>query len=156
MKKNNDARNAAFEKAGLIAGGLTLTLTAAALSITTFSAPAQADDISNSGPCPGQLVASYPMNENLGTVEVYYARVDGGSNCFKLVAGKTKGTAALLKIEGSVDGAENSGNIEEGFFKSFAGPIAIKGTKGRCISFSASVTDGEQTYRQGWNARHCG
>lgn len=156
MKKHNDARNAACEKAALIAGGVTLTLVATALSVTTFSATAVADDISNTGPCPGQLVASYPMNQNLGTVEVYYARVDGGSNCFKLVAGKTKGTAALLKVEGSVDGIENSGNIEEGFFKSFAGPIAIKGTKGRCISFSAEVEESGQTYRQTWNARHCG
>ena len=156
MKKHNDARNAAMEKATLIAGGVSLTLVAAALSVTAFSATAQADDLGNTGPCPGQLVASYPMNQNLGTVEVYYARVDGGSNCFKLVAGKTKGTSTHLKVEGSVDGVENSGNIEEGMFKSFAGPIAIKGAKGRCISFTAEVAADGQTYRQTWNARHCG
>ena len=140
----------------LVATGTVIALFGAALFSTVLADSAVADDISNTGPCPGQLIASYPMNQNLGTVEVYYARVDGGSNCFKLIAGKTKGTAALLKVEGSVDGVANSGNLEEGFFKSFAGPIAIKGAKGRCISFSAEVEESGQTYRQTWNARHCG
>lgn len=157
MKKHNDALAIEIEKHTFIAGGVVLTLVAAALTASTIlGTPAVADDLANTGPCPGQLVATYPMNDNLGRIEVYYGRVDGGTNCFKLVAGKTKGTSTLLKVEASVDGMPENTNLEEGMFKTFAGPINISGTKGRCISFSGDVEVNGSTYHQAWNAKHCG
>lgn len=156
MKKHNMTMAISAEKHFLVAGSIVMVLVTGAVIASSALTPAQADDLANTGPCAGQLVATYPMNENLGRIEVYYARVDGGTNCFKLIAGKTKGTSTLLKVEASVDGVENNSNLEEGMFKTFAGPINISGTKGRCISFGGQVQVGESNYQQRWNAKHCG
>lgn len=153
---NKNTENSQIPSAATYVGAAFLALVVATTVLVAGSTEAQAQDIANTGPCPGQRVATYPMNEGLGTVEVYYARIDGGTNCFKLVAGKTKGTSTLLKMEASADGDPSNTNMEEGMFKSFAGPVVLKGVKGRCVSFSGEVEYNASTYRQAWSAKHCG
>lgn len=156
MNKNTENPTEGIPNTATYMGAAFIALVVASSLLIAGSTEARADDLANTGPCPGQLVASYPMNENLGTVEVYYARIDGGTNCFKLVAGKTKGTSTLLKMEASADGDPSNTNLEEGMFKSFAGPVVLKAVKGRCVSFAGEVEYNANTYRQAWNAKHCG
>jgi hypothetical protein len=107
----------------------------------------------------------------VGYVDLYYSSANNGTNCVKTTsAGPSVGVAKFMiaKVYRCTGGAgslcsDNTGGFDQrdedkGRFQSFAGPVSVTGTSGRCVSFVGLVAWAGQELAAGSSplAVHCG
>ncbi|MFG2404222.1 hypothetical protein ACGFR8_07760 [Streptomyces brevispora] len=126
---------------------------AASLLIPT---PAMAHSVAApTGGCPGARVGTYRLN-GTSHIEVYYSPAHGGTNCVKTVSEKTQ--RRYLQVWATVVGTSKV-NVDEGLYRSYAGPLVFTGVGGRCISVVAKASPGtnpDEVTKRSLDARHCG
>lgn len=129
--------------------------TAASLALMWGSlapaAHAVEDELANTGPCPGQVVATYPLSGQDAHLEISYSPADGGTNCARAVL-THPGVDQYVSVQLHESGNVANHNSEEGLFATYAGPVAITGTDGACITASANTRRGTAVIA----GAHCG
>ncbi|MFP3118118.1 hypothetical protein [Streptomyces sp. Iso 434] len=136
---------------------LVATPVAIALAATLLiPTPAAADPLAPpTGGCPGTRVGTYSLSTS-SHIEIYYSPAQGGTNCVKTVSSKT--SARYLYAQAALVGTGQV-NSDEGLYRSYAGPIILTGTDGRCISVAAKAspnTNPAEVTRRSLDALHCG
>lgn len=112
-------------------------------------------------PCPGSRVGKYqlygggevPDHFRHGHIEVWYSSANGGTNCVLVyddVAGKHWMTVGV-RLSNSLKTRSDSGR-----FYTYAGPVKLTKTKGKCISLYGEVMYKGVSYRRVLNKVHCG
>lgn len=107
----------------------------------------------------------------VGYVDLYYSSANNGTNCVKTTsAGPSAGVAKFMLAKvyrctgpAGSNCSDNTGGFDQrdedkGVFESYAGPVSVTGTSGRCVSFVGLVTWGGQQNGAGSSPRavHCG
>jgi hypothetical protein len=132
--------------------------------------PANATHIAG---CYGTRQEHVPLKSGttvIGYVDLYYSSANNGTNCVKTTsAGPSAGVtkfmlAKIYRCTGragslcSDAGGFDQRDEDKGQFQSFAGPVSVTGTSGRCVSFVGLVTWAGQQIGGGSSPRavHCG
>lgn len=143
--------NTTFTRLG--AAGLGTLLVAAGLIVSAPSAEA-------ASPCAGSRVGKYQLYAGgevadkfrHGQIEVWYSSAKGGTNCvlvYDNVSGKHK-----MTVSAGISGRSYA--TDSGTYNSYAGPIKITHSDGKCISLYAEVMVKGTSYRRAMNRIHCG
>ncbi|MFC9815097.1 spore-associated protein [Streptomyces virginiae] len=91
--------------------------------------------------CAGNLKGSYNIlagGEVWSTVQVYYSAGNGGTNCAVNIAKKYAGQRTYMQIHIRKSGTDK-GVSDSGHYTSYAGPVNVTGTNGRCITVSGEA-----------------
>ncbi len=132
-----------------------------ALLCTTSALVAVAPEAEAASPCPGSRVGKYqlyaggevPDHFKHGHIEVWYSSANGGTNCVLVyddVAGKHWMTVGVRLSSG------RKSHTDSGRFHTYAGPVKVTKTKGKCISLYGEVINKGVSYRRALNKVHCG
>lgn len=138
----------------IAAAGLALLCGASTLVAVTPEAEA-------ASPCPGNRVGKYqlygggevPDHFKHGHIEVWYSSANGGTNCVLVyddMAGKHWMTVGVRLSSGRKE------RTDSGRFHTYAGPVKVTKTKGKCISLYGEVKYKGVSYRRVLNKVHCG
>lgn len=119
-------------------------------AVTLSAIPASA---THSSSCSGSLIATEPVINDRGQLianaNIYYSSANGGTNCMKVVlasghAGITHNMQALIHVcnvrspcQTYSDTSPTRRDGDSGNFSSYAGPVHVTGTDGRCIRLYA-------------------
>jgi hypothetical protein len=137
---------------------LVLTPVVAVLAVLLQTLPAGAATLAT---CSGSRQEHLPLTSSgtvIGYVDLYYSSANNGTNCVRTVsAGPSVGVTKFMLAKvyrctgraGSTNCSDGGGGFDrrdedKGQFTSYAGPVSVTGTSGRCISFNGVVT---------WNGR---
>lgn len=138
--------------------GLVATVPATAMAavlLVPHSAQAATDDLKLVGNCPGELVGTYQVGGS-AQMKVWYSRAEGGTNCIKTTS-STQNERYLYIWASLSDGSQS--NSDEGRYKSYAGPLTIKNTAGKCLSLlskASTDTSPQGADHKSFSRKHCG
>ncbi|WP_328306913.1 hypothetical protein OG432_01590 [Streptomyces sp. NBC_00442] len=113
--------------------------------------------------CPGSLIDTYYNKTSEGTVvskvQLYYSSANNGTDCAVntavLYAGKTTQLSVYIGVGSTYDG-------DMGNYTSYAGPVKVTGTNGRCVDVGGSAANtrdggpGEIIWSVDPGSVHCG
>ncbi len=142
----------------------TAAIALSALAVTASGMGLTAAESHAASSCSGRLVGSYelyaggeaPDGYVHGQMDIYYSTADGGTNCLVTRANNAGEGRKYMKAEiGPTDSAQT--DVDENYYYSYAGPVVVTGTAGRCVTAYGEViaTDGT-SYRRALNGVHCG
>ncbi|WP_328311528.1 hypothetical protein OG432_15515 [Streptomyces sp. NBC_00442] len=115
--------------------------------------------------CPGSQVDSYTSRnsagETLSHTYLFYSSASNGTDCAVTVAAKYAGKAYELGVDiWTSDWVQHDGDL--GNYASYAGPVKITNTNGKCLNLEATVgngpmhSNGEVIGGGNWYGVHCG
>lgn len=138
---------------GLIATIPATALTAVLLVPSTASAASSEMDLT--GDCPGALVGAYQVGSS-AQMKVWYSPVNGGTNCIKTTSSKSN--ERYLYIWAALPGGDQS-NSDEGRYKSYAGPLTLTNTAGKCLTLLSKASPDKSPQgaaHKSFGKKHCG
>lgn len=149
-----------------------LTPVVAVLAVLLQALPADAATLAT---CSGTRQEHLPVMSGstvVGYVDLYYSSANNGTNCVRTVsAGPSAGVTKFMLAKvyrctggaGSTNCSDGGGGFDrrdedKGRFASYAGPVSVTGTAGRCVSFFGIITWGGRDLGAGPSPRavHCG
>lgn len=117
-----------------MAAGLTLALGGALLAPQVASA-ATAEPATAYG-CAGSKVGTYTLNYNgavWGHAYLYYSSASGGTNCAVYVTAQHVGTTRPMDVWMRFHNDLHGGVKDDGSYASYAGPVRLTNTAGKCL-----------------------
>lgn len=144
------SKSAALATAVSAVAGTALIATAGTASAATHTAASAASPkAAYNGACgAGYGVVNSAGIADLGTVFLTYNSTTG-KNCVVTVRNKTGDPVHMSASVRPLDTAETPPEVDEGEYKSYAGPVYVKG-RGFCIEWSGSIGE-EEYYNSGSN-----
>ena len=123
-----------------IASGIVAAVSALALIAATAPAAEAGGATKGNGTLPSRCSGSKVGEKKKGKfhLEVYYSSANGGTNC--AIFYNNTGQQQLLNLKiSSLDGRNLAEDND--FYYKYAGPVAIRGTKGKCINVVARTVE---------------